>query len=125
MPRRAALAVAASLVLSACGAPRGTQTLGHEPDLARIAIGSTLPGLRREIAHDVERLRHACAQIDATVRSQLTATVGGPDIDPLRWSLEDARCQWASSPTGAPRVVVGIVDGGTYRFSETAKLLKD
>jgi hypothetical protein len=125
MPRRPVLAVAACLVLAACGAPHGTATLDHEPDLAGITRGSTPAGLRSEIARDVDRLRQSCAEIDPTVRAALRGTVGGPDVNPPRLTLEDAQCHWASASAGAPQLVVGIVNGGAYRFHETAKLLKD
>jgi hypothetical protein len=115
MPRRALLAVAACLLLGACGAPHSTETLDHEPDLAHIA-GTVVPsGLRSPIVDEVHRLRHACAQIDVTVeRAEPGAQL----------KIDDARCQW-SAPSGVPLLVVGIVDGGAYRFHETAKLLKD
>src|SRR5438046_69654 len=128
MRRRPVLAVAACLVLAACGAPHGTATLDHEPDLAAIRGGVVPEGLRSTIADDVRRLRVACAQIFET-RSELIGTAGGPDVNPPRWTVEDAQCQYrrdgGDASAGPPLVAVGIVEGGTYRLHETAKLLED
>jgi hypothetical protein len=115
VPRPAALVVAC-LLLAACGAPHGTATLDDEPDLAVVTRGAAAAGVRDVIAHELTRLRGACADIDAVVQHAAPGT---------QLQIDDVQCQWVAAGSQSPQVVVGIIDGGVYRFHETAKLLND
>jgi hypothetical protein len=119
--RRSALAIVAvvtGLALGGCASPHGTQTLQHEPDLVRISDQFVPPGLRGAITSEVRVVRTECRAVKSTVEA----------LEPgVQLEVNDEQCEWVPSatPDGAPRIVMGIIDGGHYRFDETAKLLHD
>ena len=117
-PHRVALIVAACVLVGACGnAPRAS-TLQHEPDRATLTDDSNVAGVPSAVANDLRLLRAACHAVAPTVVTHEPGT---------RLEIRDLRCQWISTAAsgGAPRVVIGTVDGGRHRFDETAELLVD
>ena len=120
MPRRPILAVAACVLLAGCGAPHGTQTLGHESDLAQPV--DSLQRLHNTTADDLQHLTRMCPALDGAIGNEV------PDA----WTtngIDDLHCFWAFGfPTTAKedaQLLVGTINGGTYRFHETARLLDD
>jgi hypothetical protein len=116
MRRRAALVAFACVLLAACGTPHAIETLDHEPDLANVSATFVPHGVRATIAQEISRLRRACTEIEPTVATELPGT---------HFRFDDVQCQWTESPGAPPLVVVGILDGGTYRFDEARALLDD
>jgi hypothetical protein len=123
IPRRVAplvaVLVSAAMLIGACGAAQRPQTLDHEADLVTFA---KLQDLRTSTASGLTRLARACRALQFALQETLDANVAvGSDIT-------DVQCHWTfdfpSGPKGgSPELVVGIVEGGDYRFHETAKIL--
>jgi hypothetical protein len=121
------MAAVAVITLAACGAPVRARTLDREPDLVRVDQGAIPHGFSPSAKEELQRLRSACAAIDANVATLL------PDVAPPRGSAAsalafvDAQCEWRGV-TSAPELIVGLLahpGGGTVLDQTTTVITGD